>query len=55
MDDLSRNGALGRPEEVVDYLKTYADIGATRAYLQVLDLDDLDHIDLIASEVMPHL
>jgi hypothetical protein len=24
-------------------------------YLQVLDLDDLDHIHLLSSEVLPHL
>jgi hypothetical protein len=29
--------------------------GITRIYLQLLDLADLDHIELIASEVMPQL
>ncbi|MDZ7676324.1 MAG: hypothetical protein U5K30_14810 [Acidimicrobiales bacterium] len=31
------------------------DAGAGRAYLQVLDLDDLDHIVLLGDEVLPHL
>ena len=33
----------------------YADVGATRVYLQVLDLDDLAMIELIASRVLPQL
>jgi len=39
---------------VVDKLGRYAAIGADRAYLQILDLADLDHLDLIAAEVLPH-
>ena len=31
------------------------ELGATRIYLQVLDLHDLDHLELIASEVMPQV
>jgi len=45
----------GTPAEVVDVLGRYAEAGATRAYLQVLDLADLDHLDLIAAEVAPQL
>jgi hypothetical protein len=40
---------------VVERLAAFAAAGAQRAYLQVLDLDDLDHLRLIAAEVMPHL
>ena len=29
--------------------------GSTRIYLQMLDLADLDHLDLVAAEVMPHV
>jgi hypothetical protein len=36
-------------------LAEFADIGAERVYLQVLDLDDLDHLALIASDVMPQV
>jgi hypothetical protein len=32
-----------------------ADDGASRAYLQVLDLDDLEHLHLLAAEVAPQL
>jgi len=33
----------------------YAEIGAERVYLQVLDLADLDHLALIASDVAPQV
>jgi F420-dependent oxidoreductase-like protein len=45
----------GTPAQVVDTLGRYAEAGAQRAYLQVLDLADLDHLDLIAAEVVPQL
>ena len=45
----------GTPAQVVDTLGRYAEAGAQRAYLQVLDLADLDHLDLIAAEVAPQL
>ncbi len=53
--ELRANGAAGTPAEVVERLQAYAALGATRAYLQVLDLSDLDHLALIAEEVAPHL
>ena len=55
VDDLRETGLAGTPQEVVDRLGAYAATGSTRAYLQVLDLADLDHLDLVASEVMPHV
>ncbi|MEY2580863.1 MAG: hypothetical protein QOE09_712, partial [Ilumatobacteraceae bacterium] len=36
-------------------IRRYADAGAERVYLQVLDLSDLDHVEFIASEVAPLL
>jgi F420-dependent oxidoreductase-like protein len=53
VDDLKANGVCGTPAEVVDRLGEYADAGAERAYLQVMDLDDLDQIRLIGQEVLP--
>ncbi|MFF4325557.1 LLM class F420-dependent oxidoreductase [Streptomyces sp. NPDC048387] len=55
VDELKANGLAGSPAEVVDKLGTYAAIGSSRVYLQVLDLDDLDHLELIAGKVMPQL
>jgi len=45
----------GTPAQVVDTLGRFAELGATRAYLQLLDLSDLDHLELIASEVLPQV
>lgn len=45
----------GTPEEVVDQIGRYAELGATRMFLQVIDLDDLDHLDVLAGEVVPRL
>jgi F420-dependent oxidoreductase-like protein len=49
------DGLVGTPDEIVDRIGTFAALGATRIYLQVLDLHDLDHLELIASEVMPQV
>lgn len=53
--ELRENGAAGTPAEVAETLRRWRDGGAERLYLQVLDLADLDHLDLIASEVAPLL
>ncbi len=53
--DLRRNGLGGTPAQVVDKLGRFAELGATRAYLQVLDLDDIDHLALIADQVQPQV
>jgi hypothetical protein len=39
----------------VETLLAWRDAGADRVYLQVLELADLDHLDLVANEVAPHL
>ena len=52
---LRANAAGGTVSEVVDRLGELASAGAQRAYLQVLDLHDLDHLRLVASEVAPAL
>jgi F420-dependent oxidoreductase-like protein len=53
--ELRENGLAGTPEEVLDKIGRYADLGAQRLYLQVLDLSDLDHLALVARDVMPHV
>ncbi|MFR9774790.1 LLM class F420-dependent oxidoreductase [Micromonospora sp. MS34] len=53
--ELRENGLAGTPAEIVDKLGRYAAVGSRRAYLQVLDLADLDHLDLVAAEVMRQL
>ncbi len=54
-DELRTNGVAGTPDEVVARLRSYAEIGAETLYLQVLDLNDLEHVDLLAAEVMPRV
>lgn len=53
--ELRANGLAGTPAEVLDKIGRYAALGSQRLYLQVLDLSDLDHLRLVASDVMPHL
>jgi F420-dependent oxidoreductase-like protein len=55
LQDLRRSGAAGTPAEVAERLTAFAEAGSQRAYLQLIDLDDLDHLELIAAEVMPAL
>ncbi len=45
----------GSPAEVADRIAEYAALGATRVYVRHRDLADLDHLDLLAAEVLPHL
>ena len=52
---LRQTGLAGSPAEIVDKLGQFAGAGASRAYLQVLDLHDLGHLELIAAEVMPQV
>lgn len=47
------HGLAGSPAELVDKIGEFAGIGAERIYLQVLDLDDIEHLELIASDVLP--
>jgi alkanesulfonate monooxygenase len=53
--ELRENGLAGTPDEVVARLQRYAAAGTERVYLQVLDLHDLDHLDLVAAEVAPQV
>lgn len=53
--ELKENGLAGTPAEVVEKIGRYAGQGATRFYLQTLDLHDLEHLELIASQVKPQL
>ena len=55
LDELRAHGAAGTPDEVVARLQAFAGIGAETIYLQVLDLDDLEHLELLAAEVLPRV
>ncbi len=47
-DDLRNNGVAGTVAEAQETLGRIAEAGITRVYLQVLDLDDLDHLHVLA-------
>ena len=53
--ELRENGVAGMPEEAVEKIMAFQQVGATRFYLQVLDEDDLDHVTLIAESIIPLL
>ena len=55
VDELRENGLAGTPDEVAEKIGRYAAAGSQRIYLQMLDLGDLDHLELVAEKVMPQL
>ncbi|WP_041308324.1 LLM class F420-dependent oxidoreductase [Intrasporangium calvum] len=55
VDELRTNGLAGSADEIVDRIGAFAEVGASRLYLQVLDLSDLDHLEEIAHRVQTQL
>jgi len=55
VDGLRANALAGTPDEVAEKIRRFGSLGARRVYLQVLDLSDLDHLHLVAEEVVPQL
>lgn len=54
VEELRSNSPLvGTPDEIVDRLGTYRQIGVQRVYLQLLDTSDLDHVEFFAGRVIP--
>ena len=53
--ELSLNGLCGTPDELITKIQDWKAAGAETIYMQILDLDDLDHLDLIGKEVLPHI
>ncbi|MGW1058332.1 LLM class F420-dependent oxidoreductase [Micromonospora rubida] len=46
---------IGSPAQLVDRIGEFAAVGTTRVHLRLIDLADLDHLELIAAEVLPQL
>ncbi|GAA2573176.1 LLM class F420-dependent oxidoreductase [Winogradskya consettensis] len=46
---------VGSPEALVQRLGELAEIGTSRVHIRVIDMSDLDHVDLIAERVLPHV
>ncbi len=57
VDELRTNTPLvGTPTEIVDRLGgAFIDAGVQRVYLQLLDMSDIDHVELFATEVVRQL
>ena len=55
VDELRANGLCGTPAEVIDTIASWSDTGASRLYLQFLDLADLEHVALVGESVIPHV
>ncbi len=45
----------GTPDRVVDQLGRFAELGVRRMFLQIRDLTDLDHLYVLASQVLPQV
>ncbi|TMR99287.1 LLM class F420-dependent oxidoreductase [Nonomuraea basaltis] len=54
-ETLPAGGLCGTPAEVLEKIGEFAELGAERVYLQIMDLGDLEHLELIAAEVLPHV
>lgn len=50
-----RDGAAGTPDQVIERLHAFRAAGAGRVYLQVFDLEDLDHLRIVAEDVLTKL
>jgi F420-dependent oxidoreductase-like protein len=53
--EIIQDGAAGTPGQVLERLQAFKDAGARRVYLQLFDLADLDHLRLVAEEVLSKL
>ena len=55
VEELRGHGLVGTPAEIVDRIGRFQEAGTQRVYFQLADLDDLDQLELIASQVLPQL
>ncbi|KRB36467.1 LLM class F420-dependent oxidoreductase [Microbacterium sp. Root180] len=55
--DEMRDGVniVGGRDEIVDKVERLAELGAGRIYLQLLDLQDVDQVEYLGADVLPHL
>jgi F420-dependent oxidoreductase-like protein len=55
VSELRENGICGTPDEVAAKLRELEAAGVQRMYLQIMDLHDLEHLQLLAEAVRPQL
>jgi alkanesulfonate monooxygenase SsuD/methylene tetrahydromethanopterin reductase-like flavin-dependent oxidoreductase (luciferase family) len=46
---------IGTPEEVVEQIRAYGTAGVNEIVLQWVAPEDIDGLELLAAEVLPHL
>ena len=54
-DTFADVNVAGTPEAAIEKMLRLKELGADRVYLQLVDMTDLEHLELIAAEVLPHL
>jgi alkanesulfonate monooxygenase SsuD/methylene tetrahydromethanopterin reductase-like flavin-dependent oxidoreductase (luciferase family) len=46
---------IGTPEEIVEQIRAYEEVGITEITLQWFDTEDVEGLKVLAAEVLPHL
>ncbi|MFC0552799.1 hypothetical protein ACFFHJ_18080 [Planotetraspora thailandica] len=46
---------IGSPAKLVERIHEFAAIGASRVHLRLIDMNDPDHLELMAAEVLPYV
>jgi F420-dependent oxidoreductase-like protein len=46
---------VGGPDEIAERIALYRSFGIERVYFQLLDLQDVSHVEYLGAEVLPHL
>jgi hypothetical protein len=54
LDTSNGRSIMGMASMVVDQIGAYVDVGVERLMLQWLQLDDLDRLEALARDVLPH-
>lgn len=55
LEHLRRTALAGSAAEISDRIAQYVDAGITRIYFRMLDIRDLDALEMLAEEVVPHV
>ena len=56
LEQVREGGSIvGGRAEIAERMAQYADRGIDRVYLQLLDLHDVEHVEYLGAEVLPHL
>lgn len=54
-DTFAEVNIAGTPDAAIEKILRLRELGADRVYLQLVELRDLEHLELIAAEVLPHV